>query len=92
MRTLHFVDPMSLSSAGPLWEYPGNSLISSYVNARIVYGGVESLLGMSRHPQGPGTVHQTQSEMFFHSKNGGYVALSMCGTDPKDSNVCIMHN
>lgn len=57
-----FLDPLSLSSAGPLWENPGNSLISDSVNARIVYGGMESPLGMSQHPRRNETQHRKSSE------------------------------
>lgn len=88
MRT-HFVDPISLSSAEPLWEYPGNSLISADVNARIVYGGMESPLGMSRHPQRPVTVHRARSEMPFHTKNEH---VHVWDTARGWQRMCIMHN
>ncbi len=60
---------MSLCSTGPLWENPGNSLISACVNARIVYGGMESPLGTSRHPWRPVTMQRIQSDTLFHTEN-----------------------
>lgn len=58
--------PISLSSAVPLWENPGNSLISACVNARIVYGGMESPLGMSRHPRRPDCARRLEWDAYSH--------------------------